>query len=79
MGDIPGIVEEQQAYYSYLLRLWQEDKQGKTWRMSLENVHTGELRGFANLDGVFGFLFQKIEIPSQLNLYQDPGEEVVHS
>jgi hypothetical protein len=53
--------EQQPIYFSYLLRLWQEDKQGNTWRMSLENVHTGELKGFADLGEVFGFLKQKIE------------------
>ena len=77
MGEILVNLEEQPAYYSYLLRLWQEDKQGNTWRMSLENVQTGERIGYANLDHLFGYLSQRIEISPQLNLYQDPGGEVV--
>jgi hypothetical protein len=44
-------------YHSYLLRLWSADEQGqKVWRASLENPHTGEHLGFANLERLFAFL-----------------------
>jgi len=47
----------QRRYYSYLLRLWQVDGAGSPiWRASLEDPHTGERRGFADLDSLFAFL-----------------------
>lgn len=40
-------------YRSHILRLWQESASAAdaepTWRFSLEDVHTGERRGFADL------------------------------
>ena len=59
-------------YVSFLLRLWQVSDEGKSqpspkkavWRASLENPHTGERKGFANLDELFDFLrAQTEEIP----------------
>lgn len=52
------------GYLSYLLRLWRvsgdgepHDMGSKTiWRASLESARTGEQRGFASLDQLFGFL-----------------------
>jgi len=44
-------------YLAYLLRLWQVREMGQIgWRASLENAHTGELRGFAGLAELFTFL-----------------------
>ncbi len=41
-------------YQSYLLRLWRATQDGEvTWRASLENPHTGERSGFANLEALF--------------------------
>ena len=42
---------------SYILRMWQIDN-GKraVWRASLQDVHTGERRGFAGLDDAHRFL-----------------------
>jgi hypothetical protein len=52
---------EQRGYLSYLLRLWQIRSEGELiWRASLESVHTGERKGFANLADVFIFLEQEI-------------------
>ncbi|MFB0535714.1 MAG: hypothetical protein ACETWR_12120 [Anaerolineae bacterium] len=51
---------EQPAYLAYLLRLWQVNDDGKpVWRASVENSHTGERHGFANLDLLFAFLEEK--------------------
>jgi hypothetical protein len=44
-------------YQAYLLRLWQEQRDGQTlWRASLENPHTGERLGFAGLTQLFAYL-----------------------
>ena len=45
------------SYLAYMLRLWQVGSAGEqTWRAMLESPHTGERRGFANLDALFEFL-----------------------
>jgi hypothetical protein len=47
-------------YEAYLLRLWRVHSEGKiAWRASVENAHTGERKGFTNLDDLFGFLRQQ--------------------
>lgn len=46
------------AYQAYLIRLWQEEEQGE-WRATLENPHTGERKGFANLDSLITYLRAK--------------------
>ena len=45
-------------YYAYLLRFWQECKQssGGTWRLSMEDPHTGQRQGFANLEAFVAYL-----------------------
>jgi hypothetical protein len=44
-------------YLAYMLRLWQVGSgEELTWRASLENPHTGERRGFANLEALVAFL-----------------------
>jgi hypothetical protein len=54
---------ERADYVSYMLRLWRAgedvvkcDEEQALWRASLENAHTGERRGFANLEELFDFL-----------------------
>jgi hypothetical protein len=57
-------------YLSFLLRLWrvkQNDENG--WRASLENPHTGEVRGFASLEALWNFLREET---------QRMGEEKIH-
>jgi len=45
------------TYLSYLLRLWQTRSQGEVaWRAALEDVQTGERRGFASLDDLVTYL-----------------------
>lgn len=52
----------QSPYHVYLLRLWQQSQFGSTartettWRFSLEDPHSGERRGFANLEALVAFL-----------------------
>lgn len=46
---------EEKNYYAYLLRIWREGDQGG-WRASLENPHTGEKMGFADMEKLFVFL-----------------------
>jgi hypothetical protein len=56
---------EQRRYISYLLRLWQIRSEGElVWRASLESPHTGERRGFANLD-LFTFLEKEVSHVAQ--------------
>jgi len=51
-------------YLSYLLRYWEEREpkpgQPAMWRFSLEDVETGERRGFANLEALVAFLQAKM-------------------
>lgn len=47
---------------SYLLRLWSTGAAGQQiWRASLEDVQSGERRGFANLEQLFVFLMEQTE------------------
>ena len=47
-------------YISYLLRVWQtSSEENAAWRASLESPHTGERKGFADLDNLFAFLRQQ--------------------
>ena len=64
--------DQEAGYLSYLLRLWQENKQvpgcpedkgrlhhpavGAVWRVSLETSLTGRVHGFASLDDAVAFL-----------------------
>ncbi len=49
-------------YLSYLLRLWcTEQSPAACWRASLEDSHTGERIGFANLEELFAFLMEQVE------------------
>jgi len=44
-------------YLAYMLRLWQAKGEGEPlWRASLEDVRTGERRGFASLEELFAYL-----------------------
>ena len=43
-------------YRAYLLRMWRVEGENGQWRAHLENVETGELKGFASLDMLIEFL-----------------------
>jgi hypothetical protein len=54
-----------ERYHAYLLRLWLvEWNERWIWRVSLENIHTGEHHGFANMEALVDFL-QEMEKTSQ--------------
>ena len=48
------------SYRSYLLRLWVEGE-SRSWRFSLEDPHTEERLGFANLERLTEFLKELME------------------
>jgi hypothetical protein len=47
-------------YHAYLLRCWQEQSLHNTglagWRVSIEDPHTGQRRGFASFQALIAFL-----------------------
>ncbi|CAG0953515.1 hypothetical protein GPROT1_00274 [Gammaproteobacteria bacterium] len=47
-------------YRSFVLRLW-EDSDTHIWRFSLEDPHTGERVGMANLDALIEYLKEVME------------------
>jgi hypothetical protein len=48
---------EMSGYVSYLLRMWREQGGQTTWwRASLQDPHSGERLGFADLENLFSFL-----------------------
>ena len=57
--------KQQTASLSYLLRLWPAGAaHQQVWRASLEDVQSGERRGFANLEQLFVFLMEQTELPA---------------
>ena len=45
------------VYLAYLLRVWQVEVQTKpVWHASLEDPHTGERKGFADVQSLIAFL-----------------------
>ena len=58
-------------YRSFLLRLW-VDSDLRQWRFSLEDPHTGERRGLANLDALIAFLKEAME-------QVKPSDKINHS
>ncbi len=50
-------------YHSYLLRLWLvQEETGVSWRATLEDVKTGEQRGFASLEELIVYLQSRAEM-----------------
>jgi hypothetical protein len=52
---------EQPDYQSYLLRLWRVGEGEEGWLASLESAHTGERRGFADLEAMLVYLRRETE------------------
>ena len=53
---------EQRPYFAYMVRLWCVSVNGEVvWRASLEDPHTGERHGFANLDRLSEFLWEQTQ------------------
>lgn len=62
----------QPHYLAYLLRLWRVGSEGEVaWRASLEDAHTGERQGFADLDA----LFDHVRSQTRAGLNHRSGEE----
>lgn len=60
------MIDEQRQYLSYLLRLWQERTASPAvWRASLEDSHTGERMGFADIMQLLAFLKEQIAVEPQ--------------
>ena len=52
-------MEKQANYLSFLLRIWRvEEDGGQEWRASLENVGSGEMRGFTSLEELTSYITQ---------------------
>lgn len=47
-------------YHAFLLRLWRDDET-VSWRIQLEDPHTGERRGFASLEQMVAYLRERLE------------------
>ena len=43
-------------YHLFILSLWAEAGSAPNWRCSLENPHTGERKGFKNIEELATFL-----------------------
>ncbi|MBU0496064.1 MAG: hypothetical protein KKA73_18045 [Chloroflexi bacterium] len=65
MKQLPLARDRQPRYQAYMLRFW--ETRGScadcpaVWRFSLEDPHTGERRGFADLKGLLAFLQTRTE------------------
>jgi hypothetical protein len=61
------------TYAAYVLRLWQvETENGAVWRASLDDPHSGEYKGFADLNACYQFLRDKINSFSPFPDEDDP-------
>lgn len=64
-------------YRAYLLRCWEERSQHPAflpvWRFSLEDPHTGQRYGFANIEALVAFL--SAELTSDKNKLRDEPKE----
>ena len=57
---------KQEREQVYLLRLWQVESEGcLVWRASLEDAHTGERQGFADLALLYTFLTEQTAVDPQ--------------
>ena len=60
---------------AFLVRLWQAgDQRHPTWRASVQDPHTGERRGFAELKGLFTFLEEQTNNADQPNDSETTGQ-----
>lgn len=67
--------KQQTTSLSYLVRLWPAGVAHKqVWQASLEDVQSGERRGFANLEQLFVFLMEQTEHGGAAPDAQPPAE-----
>jgi len=63
------------TYHSFLLRLWRVNAANEyTWRVSVEQVDSGVLKGFANLDELMFFLRQLTDEAQEMNEKEESNE-----
>jgi len=55
MSNLLSAGKSPRFYHSYLVRLWQEDRQ-LPWRAVAQSVQTGEISHFVDLASLFTFL-----------------------
>lgn len=67
-----GVRRKKGNYFSYLLRLWRETGENKTWRASLESAENARRIGFSNLESLFEYL-QKITAYKEHSEDDDAG------
>lgn len=68
------MAETASTYYSYLLRLWREDRNEESiWRASLESAQTREQHNFATLDELIAFLHGLLVEPAGPNERREYG------
>ena len=68
------MTETASTYYSYLLRLWREDRNDESiWRASLESAQTREQHNFATLDELIAFLRGLLVEPAGPNERREYG------
>ena len=54
------MTEQARPYFSYLLRIWQEnDREAPIWRASLEDPQSGERKGFLSLDALVAYILDQ--------------------
>lgn len=55
-------MSDERQYLAFLVRLWTVRRNGDLlWRASVEDVHTGERRAFADVAGLVAFLQAAVE------------------
>ena len=65
MSEKAGGRGERPDYQSYLLRLWRVDEGENGMQASLESTHTGQRRGFADLEAMLDFLRRQMAAQSE--------------
>ena len=69
ISPISEMTDDYRTYHAYLLRLWRVNTdRRKVWHASLEDPHTGERRGFADLIELFAFLEERTNNADQLDV-----------
>ncbi|MCL4489180.1 MAG: hypothetical protein M1570_13770 [Chloroflexi bacterium] len=54
------MAKQPHPYWAFMLRLWQvRSGSAVAWRASLEDPHTGERKGFADLESLLAFLQER--------------------
>jgi hypothetical protein len=49
---------------AFVLRLWRETPGNQNWRGQLQHVRTGEVIAFQDVEELFDYIRQKIELPA---------------